>query len=364
MTIVSRQRRWHPWCVRWLVFCAIVAGSVAPRVAEGQIPAAPRKLGGPPVIDGRLNADEWPLKGAFSQKFGYGWMLARTDPGSLYLAFDVLADSIDDGFWNGTAGDLLQVYVDVDGDGVLNMRDLTYGPAAGSASATQLIGGALVKIGRPLTTQARIAMGFGVTERGRTPHRVWELAIPISELLGQKAAAIGIAARVSSTQPAIIEFGPQARSLMTIAVVPGNPTTLRLPASPAPAVENSVAPAGDPGGMTGRRILPDGGVEVTFADGTKKIYRGGSTETIFPDGRRQTISAMTVARPSPPALPSDPPVQTWIEAEAADLLETISRLVGGNQESINNYLASEQGLSLYQKVDKRIRCIFYLIAPR
>jgi hypothetical protein len=113
-----------------------------------------------------------------------------------------------------------------------------------------------------------------------------------------------------------------------------------------------------------RHILADGSVELTFSDGTRRILKGGTTVTIAPNGRKSILAAMDAMRPTPPVLPSEPAILTWINGEAADLLETIQHLVGNDSVSVANYLATENAANAYQKVDKRVRCIFYLLSEK
>jgi len=82
---------------------------------------------------------------------------------------------------------------------------------------------------------------------------------------------------------------------------------------------------------------------------------------VFPDGRVMRRSSMEASRPTPPAPPSEAAVSTWIQKHADDLMETINRLVGNDANAKASYEASESGLTLYQKVDRRIRAIFYLL---
>ncbi|HEV7705501.1 MAG TPA: hypothetical protein VGO46_14490 [Gemmatimonadaceae bacterium] len=319
-----------------------------------------------PSIDGRIDAREWPEVGTFIKQYDYGWLLLRADETTLYVAADVTADTVADPIWSTAAnGDLFQLYVDINGDGALNVSDVTYRAKPGTDTRAVLVIGALISTPyeKFTPTNASIVAGFGTSARGATPHRMWELAIPISELTSRRAGTIGLAASVTSARPSFSRWGPANNAMFRVDVVLGSPPTLRLPVQLRQVATNTpeVVPTGG-SDNTSRRILPDGTVEVTFPDGSKIQRLGGSTTRISPDGRKSTYSAMTVARPSPPALPSEAAVETWIDAEAADLLETISGLLGGDSVSIANYTASEHGLSLYEKVDKRIRCIFFLTA--
>jgi hypothetical protein len=353
---------------RHLASIAAVVVSISTRHSiDAQIPTVGVKQGvkkqltRTPTIDGKLDAAEWPVSGTLAIQYLYGWMLLRTDTANLYVALDVTADDVDEGVWSfGTAGDLFELMVDINGDKVLNVNDVSYSIMPGNPNLPRLSPGAFVKASaKSAGTAARVAAGFGPTPRGSAAHRVWEMSIPIVELTSRKAESIGLAARVSSSKPPFSALGPFPDTLLVIDIVRGSPTTLRLPSAP---VKSAVA--ADGGGAIRRTILPGGGVELAFPDGTRKQYLGGTTITIFPDGRRSMVSAMSVARATPPSLPSEPGVLTWIELEAADLLETIQQLVGGDAASVANYTESEKGLSIYKKVDKRIRCIFYLLAAR
>lgn len=340
---------------------AVSACDVKPQATSPGRPVAKKADSPRPLIDGQLNSSEWPSGSTVLKRYAYGWFLIRVDQDNLYIGLDVSADDVDDGVWtSGIRGDLFEVFVDINGDGVLNVNDVTYRSKPGQPRGAARLRGTFVRVGdeKLEATDARVAVGFAPTARNPTAHRIWELSIPIKELTGGTAASIGLAARVSSSQPPLNEQGPRPDAMLILGVVRGSTVALQLPAGqPVPAVASA-------GGGISRAILPDGTVEVTFPDSVKKRYYVGRTETIWPDGRRSSAIAISAPRPSPPALPSETAVRNWIDLEASDLLDTIKTLLRGDDASIGNYLASEQGLTIYQKVDKRIRCIFYLTTPQ
>jgi hypothetical protein len=154
------------------------------------------------------------------------------------------------------------------------------------------------------------------------------------------------------------------------------PITVTVSGSPRPADEplEQVTPvtirsdqktdAAAPTDSVQRVVLEDGTVEIRYPDGTRRrLLPNGDTEVVLPGGQVTKVSPIQAAPATPPALPAEASVKTWIERHNDDLLDTIKKLLGGDQTSLGNYLDSEKGLSMYQQVNKRIRCIFYLIAP-
>ena len=69
-------------------------------------------------------------------------------------------------------------------------------------------------------------------------------------------------------------------------------------------------------------------------------------------------------RPTPPTAPPDATHTRWLNTENERLLEIISRLVGNDEQSIQNYLDKEGlGRTVYQRISERTELIMSLVQP-
>lgn len=112
-----------------------------------------------------------------------------------------------------------------------------------------------------------------------------------------------------------------------------------------------------------REILPDGKVRIKRSDGsTKTLFSGGYTITT-PDGVSSMVLFSTQA---PAAVPPSPPggssEQVWLENHSEGLLDTISKMVDFDQQSIDNYLAAEGDVGIYDKIAKRRQTLDFMIS--
>ena len=106
-----------------------------------------------------------------------------------------------------------------------------------------------------------------------------------------------------------------------------------------------------------KRILDNGEVEISYADGSKKIiYESGSVKFISPDGRVSGYSLMTVPTYIPPNLP-DENINQWLTSVSKSLLSFIKDQLHNDQTSIDNLLAAENNLNIYQIINRRFRFI-------
>ncbi len=119
----------------------------------------------------------------------------------------------------------------------------------------------------------------------------------------------------------------------------------------------------DGGGVATRSIHPDGTVEIRRPDGTRILLRDGSKTIISPDGSEQVQMYSSAQPPTPPGAPPNAQHGAWVEGEAARLLDIIRTLVGHDQPSVDAYLQSEGGQSLYGKVSERTDTIGKLVLP-
>lgn len=112
-----------------------------------------------------------------------------------------------------------------------------------------------------------------------------------------------------------------------------------------------------------REILADGKVKIKLSDGsTRTNFSGGYTITT-PDGQSRTVLFSTQAPTAiPPSPPNGSPEQAWLEYHSAGLLNTLSRMVNFDQQSIDNYLAAEGNVGIYDKIAKRRQTLDYMIS--
>lgn len=169
----------------------------------------------PPVLDGRLDAGEWPLERAAVLE--HGQLVVVHDSVRLYLLLNLQADTEED------AADRVTVLFDVDGNGA---------PSPGvdrrfvvDSSSPKLLVEDLQGPGTwapsPLRTASARAAGFGgfFADGTRTlrptggseptsEHRVWELAIDLSEIDSKVGETARFRVLVESTTPSIQEWYP------------------------------------------------------------------------------------------------------------------------------------------------------------
>jgi hypothetical protein len=131
------------------------------------------------------------------------------------------------------------------------------------------------------------------------------------------------------------------------------------------AVWPGLAAPGSPAGVreVSREILPDGKVRIEQSDGSiKTVFKGGYTITT-PDGLSSTVLFSTQAPAAvPPSPPSGSSEQVWLQNHSEGLLDTISKMVNFDQQSIDNYLAAEGDVGIYDKIAKRRQTLDFMIS--
>lgn len=155
----------------------------------------------PVTLDGILTPAHW--AGAGVMPIPAGFMLVKNDNNFLYVALDLVGDrGADPG-----VGDYFWFSVDNDGNGAITpMVDVNYG----------IYPSLPIRIGRqyylrpsawtgiqPTPSPAVARHGFGPSAHSATPHRIWEMRLPLNE--------IGIADLGSTPDPAV-HFGLRVAS--------------------------------------------------------------------------------------------------------------------------------------------------------
>src|SRR5436305_8230179 len=163
------------------------------------------------------------------------------------------------------------------------------------------------------------------------------------------------------------------------------PTAAAKPQCPAPPFHDCPSPEG-----AKVLILKDASVQTTYTDGTVRLARpaGGGKRITYPDGTsveddwsgttwRDKDGKVTNRTPKlhveaemPFAGPPDPPasgsqLDLWLQRHNRSLLTALqARMQGedGGTESLNDYLARERGLGLYQQIAARTDLLQRLLA--
>lgn len=112
-----------------------------------------------------------------------------------------------------------------------------------------------------------------------------------------------------------------------------------------------------------REILPDGKVKIELSDGSTRVNFSGGYTLTTPDGQSRTYLFSTQAPSAiPPTPPNGSPEQAWLEYHSASLLNTISKMVGFDQQSIDNYLAAEGDVGIYDQIAKRRQTLDFMVS--
>jgi hypothetical protein len=173
----------------------------------------------PPNIDGKLDLGEWDYANRLD--FEHGYLTVKNDGIRLYVLLNVLADTADD---VGISPDYFWLTFDVNRNAAIDANvDMNYGTQPGTTNIRyQYYLGPNQWTGiQPVTRSAR-AKGFGCfwsdgsftllslnPIRFRcTRHRVWELAIDLSEISAAPGDTLKIGFRVASSSPNFTEDVP------------------------------------------------------------------------------------------------------------------------------------------------------------
>ena len=109
-----------------------------------------------------------------------------------------------------------------------------------------------------------------------------------------------------------------------------------------------------------QHILEDGGFETVYDDGSKKIQGKGGAIMISPDGKQLKTMYMTVPPFVPPTAPEDENQARYLQNVSDQLLNLLSMYLDNDIVSISNYKKGEDGLNIYQVINRRIEFLNYI----
>jgi len=172
----------------------------------------------PPSLDGVASQEEWGSASALA--LPHGKLRIQNTLTHLYLLIDVTADTGDDPRQaHSPWGDYFWLVWDVNGDGnVTPDVDLLYGtyPGTDDLGLCRFIEPGAVTTLTP--SEASLARGFGPSPDSATPHRFWEVSIPLVEIGADArrwaanpldAHPLRLGLRINSQTPAISDYVPQ-----------------------------------------------------------------------------------------------------------------------------------------------------------
>src|SRR5689334_17613786 len=152
-------------------------------------------------VDGNLDSREWAMAiktSRFSFDFGNCYYALQSD--TLFFAFDVIADNMDNDPTRNQQTDIVEVYIDVNSDNVRDSQDVIF-----RANSIQKDGGLTKTCGACELRLNNHSDGIYATVLGISPfyndydHRTWELAIPLKALPVKTSAGFGC--RITSAYP-------------------------------------------------------------------------------------------------------------------------------------------------------------------
>jgi len=189
-----------------------IVGTVFPPDIE--VPFSRRR----PGIDGKLDFGEWELATQFDIENGFMRFIHDSD--RLYILIDVLADDGNDPFSSG-GGDQFWLYFDQDEDGAITWDvDFRYRLESGTGNLRKQTFCESCPLGfNPPESQILSSRGEGFgcfvedDSAGLFPktcdlHRVWELAIDLSEIGARVDKTASFGYQISSGSPSLTESRP------------------------------------------------------------------------------------------------------------------------------------------------------------
>lgn len=109
-----------------------------------------------------------------------------------------------------------------------------------------------------------------------------------------------------------------------------------------------------------RTVLPDGTLELRFADGTKRHrLPDGQLEIVHPDGSKSKFTFLQTPGADLPPLPSE--YSDWATQVNDDLLAILTNIL--TPDEFTAYTQTEEGKDFYGVMSWRLRSIQFLTVP-
>lgn len=162
----------------------------------------------PPVIDGEASAEEWGDAASINLTYGlpkwtYGYMLVQNDAANLYLLIDLTLDISENEPYKGvTSADYFELSFDLDQPRVINYPriDFMYFPIPNKLAKAYYTGPfEQWEDGEPIHSQ--LGVGFNSSLNSETDHRIWELAISLTEINAVPGELVRLGLRTHSDDP-------------------------------------------------------------------------------------------------------------------------------------------------------------------
>ena len=259
---------------------------------------------------------------------------AQNNSATLVLRIEVVTDTVDD------ASDSLSLYIDTDGSGLISSRDVAY-KFTGK-------GGKSVVIFGPANNQTQAVTKFDVSKSVSSPHRIWELTIPLSDIDFIPGQSMLIGFRTISQTPTFDIWEPSGfPDFAPILIEHSNSRSIRYPTLLRLILSNKGVVVSSANAEVKRTVLPNGSVRMRYPDGT--------ITTLARPGQE---SAADSQYPTPPKLPSGLTPDYWLNYHANELVQIIKRLSGNDQRAVDNLMNAEKGFTVWQRIAFRSRIIF------
>ena len=109
-----------------------------------------------------------------------------------------------------------------------------------------------------------------------------------------------------------------------------------------------------------RRVLPDGTLELRFADGTlRHRLPDGKLEIVRPDGTKSTFTFLQTPGADLPPLPSE--FSEWGTRVNDNLLAILTNILSADE--LTAYKQTEEGKDFYSVMNWRLRSLEFLTVP-
>ncbi|MEW5803346.1 MAG: C25 family cysteine peptidase [bacterium] len=155
-----------------------------------------------PKIDGLVSTGEWDLAAVFSLE--HGFLFCQNDAANLYLLLDLTADTQKD------SGDYFWLSFDVDTDQAITPDvDLLYSTYPGTWNLGMCRYAGAGATSGLVSTHSQLGAGFGPSARSEASHRIFELAISLSEIKSAPNGLTRIGLRTHSPSPAFTDDQPE-----------------------------------------------------------------------------------------------------------------------------------------------------------